>query len=174
MFKEVHFNNVPSHLKKRNFVTPPNEEIQNAVLTNVWKKFLLEARKTFNKLVTQEWSIGHNWLSYYNPPNLNQSKSERTGMWFWKKVLKWQFGQVESNFDRSPVIFSTNSQKCSKNYFWKIFRRTIWKEFWQTCSKPSAQNPKFFFARSKTFFGSVHLDTFNAALESLVEPFTQS
>ena len=84
VFENVHLNSVPSHLKKRSFVTPNNEGTQKAVLTNVWKSFLLEARKTFNKLVTQEWSLGRKWLSFYDPPNLYRSKSERTAFWFRK------------------------------------------------------------------------------------------
>ena len=49
VFKKVQLNKVPSHLKKRNFGTPPKEVTQKVVLKNLSKTFLLEARKHVQK-----------------------------------------------------------------------------------------------------------------------------
>ena len=95
---------------------------------------------------------------------LNPEKNLEVIIWTRRKQI-WQL---------SRSFFSTNSQKCLENLFWKRIRQTIRKEFWQTCSKLPAQNPKIFCKSPKILVGSVHLDTFNAALETLVKLFTQS
>ena len=108
MFKKVYLNNVPSGQKTRSYGTPPNKGTQKAVLTNLSKNFLLEARKMFKKLFLDNISSDN-----------------------WKGVL-------------------TNLVKTS-------------------CS-----NSECLLRKIKTFFGSVLLDTFNAFLKTIGQPFTQS
>ena len=164
-------------------VGPKNKELcypyQKRHSENSFDKHLeelsLQLRKMFKRLVTQEWSIGQKRLSFDNISNIHGSKSESIALRFRKKSSQSDnLDRQEAILTTLPFFFSTNSQKCSKNHFWTTFRQTSGKDFWQTCSKLLARNPKVFCEKSKTFFQKVHLDTFNAVLKTLGKPSTQS